>query len=188
MKSLKPALTGAHVIERVAECFREMPSTLPRRDTARARVMRRLPAPLRGLVLDHLRFPDVLSATTTDSAGRRSLGSVRRLSGVNDRFMSSPHLLNKVPLCEAIEIKSKNALVFERLAWALQTLRHLREVHIMFAKGTDETAWRQSCTTLSNSPELGRLRLFRFGGFVTNGSRGCDEFKSLVLQGREAAV
>ena len=144
--------------------------------------MRRLPAPLRGLVLDHLRFPDVLSATTTDSAGRRSLGSVRRLSGVNDRFMSSPHLLNKVPLCEVIEIKSKNALVFERLAWALQTLRHLREVHIMFAKGTDETAWRQSCTTLSNSPELGRLRLFRFGGFVTNGSRGCDEFKSLVLQ------
>ena len=147
-----------------------------------ARVMRRLPAPLRGLVLDHLRFPDVLSATTTDSAGRRSLGSVRRLSGVNDRFMSSPHLLNKVPLCEAIDIDSKNALVFERLAWALQTLRHLRAVRVRFAKRTDETAWRQSCTTLSNSPELGRLRFFRLGGVLTKGSARCDEFKSLLLQ------
>ena len=144
--------------------------------------MRRLPAPLRGLVLDHLLFPDVLSATTADSAGRAALGSVRRLSGVNDRFMSSPHLLNKVPLCEAIDIDSKNALVFERLAWALQTLRHLRDVRVRFAKRTDETAWRQSCTTLSNSPELGRLRIFRFGGFATVASRGCDEFKSLVLQ------
>ena len=101
---------------------------------------------------------------------------------MNDRFMSSPHLLNKVPLCETIDIESKNALVFERLAWALQTLRHLRDVQIIFAKGTDETAWRQSCTTLSNSPELGRLRMFRLGGFLTKGSARCDEFKSLLLQ------
>ena len=118
--------------------------------------MRRLPAPLRGLVLDHLRFPDVLSATTTDRTGRAALGSVRRLSGVNDRVMSSPHLLNKVPRCEVIHIESRNALVFERLAWALQTLRHLRGVAVRFAEETDETAWRQSCVTLSNSPELGR--------------------------------
>lgn len=144
--------------------------------------MRRLPAPLRGLVLGHLRFPDVLSATTTDRTGRAALGSVRRLSGVNDRFMSSPHLLNKVPLCEAIYIESKNALVFERLAWALQTLRHLRGVSVAFAEETDETAWRQSCTTLSNSPELGRLRMFRLIGSLTNDSAECDEFKSLVLQ------
>ena len=72
--------------------------------------------------------------------------------------------------------------MFERLAWAMQTLRHLRSVAVRFAKGTDETAWRQSCTTLSNSPELGRLRVFRPYGFLTNGSTGCDEFKSLVLQ------
>ena len=143
--------------------------------------MRRLPAPLRGLVLDHLRFPDVLSATTTDRTGRALLGSVRRLSGVNDRVMSSPHLLNKVPLCEVIHIESRNALVFERLAWALQTLRHLRGVAVRFAKDTDETAWRQSCTTLSKSPELGRLRMFRPDGTLTNGSTGCDEFKSLLL-------
>ena len=78
--------------------------------------MRDLPPPLRGLVLDHLEFSDVLTATTTDRAGRALLGFVRRLDRVNDRILSTPHILDKFTLCETIFIESKTALVFERLA------------------------------------------------------------------------
>ena len=144
--------------------------------------MRDLPPPLRGLVLDHLEFSDVLTATTTDRAGRALLGFVRRLDRVNDRILSTPHILDKFTLCETIFIESKTALVFERLAWALQTLRHLCDVRVRFAFVTDQTSFRQSCVTLSNSPELGRLRVFHPVGRLTEASYKSDEFKSLVLR------
>ena len=163
-------------------------SAFARRDiTVRARLsMQRLPAPLRGLVLDSLVFSDVLSATTADRAGRAVCGYVRRLSRVNDRVMSSPHILNKFARCEAIRIESKNALVLINLGWALQALRHLNSVRVAFAEEADLTSWPQSCATLSNSPELVRLRMFRptsrLTGEIIYESIKCDEFKSLLLR------
>ena len=150
--------------------------------TRRGRVMRDVPPPLRGLVLDHLEFSDVLSATTTDRAGRALLGFVRRIFKVNDRILSTPHILVKFTLCETIFIESKTTLVFERLAWALQTLRHLCDVRVRFAHVTDQTSFRQSCVTLSNSPELGRLRVFHLIGTLAEASYKSDEFESLVLR------
>ena len=145
--------------------------------------MRHLPAPVRGLVLNHLVFEDVLSATTTDRTGRASLGYIRTVFHVKDRVLSSAVMMNKLTLCEGMHIHSKDGLVWERVGWALQAMRHLRDVVVRFIEAPrDEISWRRSCATLALSPELGRLRLLRPAGprrpllaLIT-----CDEFKSLL--------
>ena len=143
--------------------------------------MRHLPAPLRGLVLDHLEFADVLSATTTDSTGRAALGYVRRISNANDRVVSAPHVMSKLRLCESLGITSTSALVLGHVAWALHALRHLRDVLITFKTGVDFTSWDRGCETIARSPELGRLRVFDIIGlseaeFIT------DEFQSILAR------
>ena len=141
--------------------------------------MRHLPAPLRGLVLDHLEFADVLRATTTDSTGRASLGYVRRIWNVNDRVVSAPHVMSKLPLCETLFVSSKSALVLGHVAWALHALRHLRDVVIRFNSETDMHSWRHSCETLARSPELGRLGVFWIKG-LREQMVSTDAFQSIL--------
>ena len=142
--------------------------------------MRHLPAPLRGLVLDHLEFADVLRATTTDSTGRASLGYVRRIWNVNDRVVSAPHVMSKLPLCETLFVSSKSALVLGHVAWALHALRHLRDVVIDFKAGADMSSWRQGCETIACSPDLGRLRVFWNKG-LSEEMLNTDAFQSILV-------
>tara|TARA_B100000482_G_C12573429_1_gene284930 strand:+ start:79 stop:1131 length:1053 start_codon:yes stop_codon:yes gene_type:complete len=148
--------------------------------TAPAQKMRHLPAPLRGLVLDHLEFADVLRATTTDSTGRASLGYVRRISNANDRVVSAPHVMSKLRLCETLFVSSKSALVLGHVAWALHALRHLRDVVIDFKEGADMHSWRHSCETLACSPELGRLGVFFIEG-LSEAEFNTDALQSLLV-------
>ena len=144
--------------------------------------MRHLIAPLRGLVLDYLTFSDVLSATTIDRTGRESLEYIRKVFHVKDHVLSSGLMMDKLTLCEGLLIDSKDGLVWERVGWALRSMRHLRDVFVRFYdRPRDETSWRRSCATLALSPELGRLRMLR----TTLGDpnlTACVEFKSLLLR------
>jgi len=141
--------------------------------------MRHFPAPLRGLVLDHLEFADVLSATTTDGTGRASLGYVRRISNANDRLVSAPHVMSKLRLCETLFVSSKSALVLGHIAWALHALRHLRDVVIDFKAGADMSSWRQGCEMIARSPELGRLGVFSIKG-LREAEFNSDAFQSFL--------
>ena len=156
--------------------------------------MRHLLAPLRGLVLDHLKFEDVLSATATDRTGRAALGYIRRVYSMKSRIMTSGIMINKLTMCECLDIDSKDGLVWERVGWALQAMTRLRDVHIMFGRveELDMPSWRSwchGCATLALSPEVGRLRMLRpevpcgtGTGHHFRDAFNCDEFKSLLLR------
>jgi hypothetical protein len=119
-----------------------------------------LPLALRGLVLDHLKFNDVLKATTTDRAGREALRSIKRVCGIKEANLM-PNMLSKLSLCYSITIYAKSAVIMERLAWVLRDLRHLREVKISFYANADMSSWSRSCGALARSmDDVSRIEVF----------------------------
>ena len=124
--------------------------------------MRGLPAAIRGLVLDHLAFKDVLSATTTDSGGRAALSFLSYVSLVNGHVMLQPRMVNKLDKCELLIVRLDHAEQMGQLTWAFQSMRHLRAVTISFVSGANlnRISFRKSCADLARSAELSRFREF----------------------------
>lgn len=119
-----------------------------------------LPLALRGLVLDHLEFTDVLKATTTDRAGRAALSFVRHVSYIKAAILM-PNMLSKLARCEAIVIDADCAVVMERLAWVLIQLRRLRGVRVVFLPNADMSSWNRSCAALARSmDDVSRIEFF----------------------------
>ena len=110
--------------------------------------------------------------------------------------MSSGMMINKLTMCESLDIDSMDEIVWERVGWALQAMKRLRDVHIVFGRveGVDLMSWswkgwRHGCAMLALSPEVGRLRMLRpevppgtGTGHDLRHAFNCDEFKSLLLR------
>ena len=124
--------------------------------------MHGLPAAIRGLVLDHLPFKDVLSATATDSGGRAALSFLSYVSLVNGHVMIQPGMVNKLDKCEHLIVRLDHTEEMGQLTLAFQIMRHLRAVTISFTSSADlnHVSWRKSCADLARSAELGRFREF----------------------------
>jgi len=146
-----------------------------------------LPLALRGLVLDHLEFYDVLQATTTDRAGREALRSIERACGIKEANLM-PNMLSKLALCRSITIYAKSAVVMERLAWVLRDLRQLREVKISFYANADMSSWNRSCDALARSmDDVSRIEFFRVQGMkqsepLSSVLLGTASFRSILFK------
>ena len=125
--------------------------------------MRALPPAIQGLVLDHLDFRDVLRATITDRAARKSLGAVRQVSRLSAHVLIMPDMVSKVGKCESLTIIADSVLVLERLPWALRALSNLRCVRIIFQNMTIRSSrWSQACEMLSRTMvDVTRIESFR---------------------------
>ena len=120
-----------------------------------------IPLEARALVLDHLKFNDVLKATTTDRAGREALRSIKRAYGIKEAILL-PNMLSKLARCESIDIMARSAVVMERLAWVLIQLRHLRGIKVVFPPNADMSSWNRSCDALARSmDDVSRIDFFR---------------------------
>lgn len=124
--------------------------------------MQALPPAIHGLILDHLRFHDILQATTTDRAGRHALGHVRCVFNIKARALTSPKIMSKIGKCESLAIMADCSNVLERLAWALTAVPHLRHLRVTFRKHAVLSDWRVHCEALSRSMEdVTRFETFR---------------------------
>ena len=123
-----------------------------------------IPLEARALVLDHLKFNDVLKATTTDRAGRAALSFVRHVSYIKEANLM-PNMLSKLARIETIDITAGSAVVMERLAWVLIQLRHLRGIKVVFPQNADMSSWNRSCDALARSmDDVSRIEFFRVQG------------------------
>lgn len=129
--------------------------------------MQSLPPAIHGLILDHLVFRDVLRATITDRAARKTLGAIHQISRIRSRVLTMPDLVSNLGRCESITILANSAGVMERLAWALKALSNLRCVRIIFIPGQggiNNQEWNQSCKTLSRTMvDVTRIESFHIG-------------------------
>jgi len=148
----------------------------PRRSS---KMMRRLPPPIHGIILDHLQFSDALSATTTDRAGRKALGYVRSVLNMKYNARAAP-MLNQLVLCEDLQVIVNSTSVVAQLARPLESLRHLRALVIRFSADADMTQWSQSCESLTRSV-LGQLQYFDIVT-VKNHLFHQDPFRSLLFR------
>ena len=149
--------------------------------------MRGLPAAIRGLVLDHLAFKDVLSATTTDSGGRAALSFLSYVSLVNGHVMIQPGMVNKLDKCEHLIVRLDHTEEMGQLTLAFQIMRHLRAVTISFTSSADlnHVSWRKSCADLARSAELGRFREFNVyyrGSFISGDEFNLENFTSILFR------
>ena len=149
--------------------------------------MHGLPAAIRGLVLDHLPFKDVLSATTTDSGGRAALSFLSYVSLVNGHVMIQPGMVNKLDKCEHLIVRLDHTEEMGQLTWAFQIMRQLRAVTISFTSSADlnHVSWRKSCADLARSAELGRFREFNVyyrGNFIRGDEFNLENFTSILFR------
>ena len=115
--------------------------------------MRSLAPDLQGLVLDHLVFLDVLSATTVDRKGRSALAHLHDVNGIRSGVLALPKMVAKLSRCETLVIVARSADVMASLAWVLTAVRNLRQVSIIFMANANMESWHRSCETLARSTD-----------------------------------
>ena len=77
-----------------------------------SRGMNRLDAPLRGLVLDDLRFDELLRLTETSRSWRATLSSVTRINWITVEGLRAAHMMNKMTRCRVLCVDAHDLTCF----------------------------------------------------------------------------
>lgn len=113
-----------------------------------SRGMNRLDAPLRGLVLDDLRFHELLRLTETCRSWRNALTSVTEINCITVEGLRAAHMMNKMTRCRVLWVDARDMIL------PLAMMRDLQRVTIEFDEGADTTSFAPSCDLLVRSGAL----------------------------------
>ena len=116
--------------------------------------MNRLDAPLRGLVLDDLRFHDILRVTETCRSWRAAISSVTEIHWIKVEGLRAAHMMNKMTRCRFLCVDAQDFSVLRDMILPLAMMRDLQRVTIDFDEDVDKTSFAPSCDLLVRSGAL----------------------------------
>ena len=119
-----------------------------------SRGMNRLDAPLRGLVLDDLRFHDILRVTETCRSWRAAISSVTEIHWIKVEGLRAAHMMNKMTRCRFLCVDAQDFSVLRDMILPLAMMRDLQRVTIDFDEDVDKTSFAPSCDLLVRSGAL----------------------------------
>ena len=132
--------------------------------------MNRLDAPLRGLVLDDLRFHELLRLSETCRSWRAALSSVTAINWIPVEGLRATHMMNKMTRCRVLKVSARSFDLLRDMILPMAMMRDLQGVTIEFDDDADTTSFAPSCDLLVRSgalrtaPNLQRFELQMEGG------------------------
>ena len=116
--------------------------------------MNRLDAPLRGLVLDDLRFEELLRLTETCRSWRAALSSVTAINWIPVEGLRATHMMNKMTRCRVLRVDARGFDMLRDMTLPMAMMRDLQQVTIEFDDDADTTSFAPSCDLLVRSGAL----------------------------------
>lgn len=164
-----------------------------RQKPAQPGVMRRLDGHLRGAVLDHLYFSDMLRATATDRASRAALRCVKFVNGMKAASLSCVSVVAKLTHCRILTVEATSPEELAHLVLPLTIMKDLFWLGFIFDAGAVMQNWQYHCDRLVRTGAMRQaqklmvfepLRRTRADRLKTLKERElqCAAYKSLLFQ------